>query len=39
VNAFRFARAHDVASATATVGADPRAKYVAGGTNVVDLMK
>jgi len=39
VNAFRFARAHDVAAAMATVGADPRAKYVAGGTNVVDLMK
>ena len=39
MNAFRFARAHDAASAMATVGADPRAKYVAGGTNVVDLMK
>jgi len=39
VNAFRYARARDVAGAMATVAADPRAKYVAGGTNVVDLMK
>jgi xanthine dehydrogenase YagS FAD-binding subunit len=39
VKAFRYAQARDVASAMATVGADPRAKYVAGGTNVVDLMK
>lgn len=39
MNAFRYAQAHDAASAMATVGADPRAKYVAGGTNVIDLMK
>jgi len=39
VNPFRYARARDVASAMATVKADPRARYVAGGTNVIDLMK
>ena len=39
MNAFRYARANDVASALATVAADPKAKYVAGGTNVLDLMK
>jgi len=39
VNAFRYAQAHDVASAMAAVAADPRARYIAGGTNVVDLMK
>jgi xanthine dehydrogenase YagS FAD-binding subunit len=39
VKGFRYAQAHDVASAMATVAADPGARYVAGGTNVVDLMK
>jgi xanthine dehydrogenase YagS FAD-binding subunit len=39
VNAFRYARAHDAGSAMAAVKADPRARYVAGGTNVIDLMK
>ena len=39
MNAFRYAQAHDVASAMATVAADPGARYVAGGTNVIDLMK
>jgi xanthine dehydrogenase YagS FAD-binding subunit len=39
MKAFRYAQAHDVASAMATVAADSSAKYVAGGTNVIDLMK
>ncbi|MEA2689387.1 MAG: xanthine dehydrogenase YagS FAD-binding subunit [Candidatus Eremiobacteraeota bacterium] len=39
MNAFRYSQAPDVASAMATVAADPNAKYVAGGTNVLDLMK
>lgn len=39
MKAFRYAQAHDVASAMATVAADPGALYVAGGTNVIDLMK
>ncbi|MDB5027858.1 MAG: aromatic aldehyde oxidoreductase FAD-binding subunit [Candidatus Eremiobacteraeota bacterium] len=39
MNAFRFAQARDIASAMATVTADPNATYVAGGTNVIDLMK
>jgi xanthine dehydrogenase YagS FAD-binding subunit len=39
VKAFRYAQAHDVASAIATVAVDPGARYVAGGTNVIDLMK
>jgi xanthine dehydrogenase YagS FAD-binding subunit len=39
VKGFRYAQAHDVASAMATVAADPGARYVAGGTNVIDLMK
>jgi xanthine dehydrogenase YagS FAD-binding subunit len=39
VNPFRYARARDAASAMATVKGDPRARYVAGGTNVIDLMK
>jgi xanthine dehydrogenase YagS FAD-binding subunit len=39
VNPFRYAQARDLASAMTTVRADPRARYVAGGTNVIDLMK
>jgi xanthine dehydrogenase YagS FAD-binding subunit len=39
MKAFRYAQAHDVPSAMATVAADPGARYVAGGTNVIDLMK
>ena len=39
MNAFRYVRAPDLASALATVAGDPRATYIAGGTNVVDLMK
>jgi xanthine dehydrogenase YagS FAD-binding subunit len=39
VKAFRYAQAHDVASAMSAVAADRDARYVAGGTNLVDLMK
>ena len=39
MNAFRYAQARDVASAMAAVASDKDARYVAGGTNVVDLMK
>jgi xanthine dehydrogenase YagS FAD-binding subunit len=34
-----YARATDVAQAIAFVGADPHAEFIAGGTNVIDLMK
>jgi xanthine dehydrogenase YagS FAD-binding subunit len=36
---FRYERAADVRSAVAIVGAEPRAAFLAGGTNLVDLMK
>ena len=36
---FRYERAADAASAVAAVSASPGAMYLAGGTNVVDLMK
>lgn len=36
---FRYQRADDLASAIATLTAAPRARYLAGGTNLVDLMK
>ncbi|MDB5071560.1 MAG: xanthine dehydrogenase [Candidatus Eremiobacteraeota bacterium] len=39
MNAFRYAQARDAASAMATLAAEPSAMYVAGGTNVIDLMK
>jgi xanthine dehydrogenase YagS FAD-binding subunit len=39
MNLFRFARADSAGAAIATVAADPRASYIAGGTNIVDLMK
>jgi xanthine dehydrogenase YagS FAD-binding subunit len=39
VNLFRFARAGTAGAAIATVEGDPRASYIAGGTNIVDLMK
>jgi xanthine dehydrogenase YagS FAD-binding subunit len=35
---FRYERAGSLASAC-TAGADPRAKFIAGGTNLLDLMK
>jgi xanthine dehydrogenase YagS FAD-binding subunit len=36
---FRYERATDAASAVALVAAEPRARYLGGGTNLVDLMK
>ncbi|MFJ6214773.1 FAD binding domain-containing protein [Streptomyces sp. NPDC092296] len=39
MKAFRYQRATDPAAAVATLAAAPRARYLAGGTNLVDLMK
>ena len=36
---FEYARAKDVADAVRRIAADPRAKFIAGGTNLIDLMK
>ncbi|MDP1582224.1 MAG: xanthine dehydrogenase family protein subunit M [Bradyrhizobium sp.] len=36
---FHYARANDVADAVRMISADPAAKFIAGGTNLVDLMK
>jgi xanthine dehydrogenase YagS FAD-binding subunit len=36
---FQYARAGDVADAVRQVAADPGAKFIAGGTNLIDLMK
>ncbi|THG31743.1 FAD binding domain-containing protein [Naasia lichenicola] len=36
---FEYERADDVAGAVATLERDPDAKYLAGGTNLVDLMR
>jgi xanthine dehydrogenase YagS FAD-binding subunit len=36
---FQYARATDVADAVRRIAADPTAKLVAGGTNLIDLMK
>ncbi|KAA5838245.1 xanthine dehydrogenase family protein subunit M [Saccharopolyspora hirsuta] len=36
---FRYQRVPDVSSAVSTLAADPEAAYLAGGTNLVDLMK
>jgi xanthine dehydrogenase YagS FAD-binding subunit len=36
---FGYARANDVADAVRMISADPTAKFIAGGTNLVDLMK
>ena len=37
--AFQYARANDVADAVRQVSAEPTAKFIAGGTNLIDLMK
>jgi xanthine dehydrogenase YagS FAD-binding subunit len=39
MNNFQYARATDVADAVRQMAADPAAKFIAGGTNLVDLMK
>ena len=36
---FQYSRATDVADAVRQIASDPRAKFVAGGTNLIDLMK
>jgi xanthine dehydrogenase YagS FAD-binding subunit len=36
---FRYSRADDVADAVRQIAGEPRAKFVAGGTNLLDLMK
>jgi xanthine dehydrogenase YagS FAD-binding subunit len=36
---FQYARASDVADAISQIDADPAAKFIAGGTNLLDLMK
>jgi xanthine dehydrogenase YagS FAD-binding subunit len=36
---FQYARATDVADAVRQIAADPKAKFIAGGTNLIDLMK
>ena len=37
--AFQYSRAHDIADAVHQIAADPAAKFIAGGTNLIDLMK
>jgi xanthine dehydrogenase YagS FAD-binding subunit len=36
---FQYARVNDVADAVRQMAADPTAKFIAGGTNLIDLMK
>jgi xanthine dehydrogenase YagS FAD-binding subunit len=36
---FHYVRANDVADAVRQIAADPKAKFIAGGTNLIDLMK
>src|SRR6476659_7179430 len=36
---FLYARANDVADAVRQIAVDPTAKFIAGGTNLIDLMK
>jgi xanthine dehydrogenase YagS FAD-binding subunit len=36
---FQYVRADDVADAVRRIAADPSAKFIAGGTNLIDLMK
>jgi xanthine dehydrogenase YagS FAD-binding subunit len=36
---FQYARAANIADAVRLIAADPRAKFIAGGTNLIDLMK
>jgi xanthine dehydrogenase YagS FAD-binding subunit len=39
MNSFSYTRASDVGSAVDEIAADNRAKFIAGGTNLIDLMK
>jgi xanthine dehydrogenase YagS FAD-binding subunit len=36
---FRYVRADSIANAVHHISADPTARFIAGGTNLVDLMK
>jgi xanthine dehydrogenase YagS FAD-binding subunit len=36
---FQYTRANDIADAVRQIAADSRAKFIAGGTNLIDLMK
>ena len=36
---FQYTRASDVTDAVRRIAADPTAKFIAGGTNLLDLMK
>jgi xanthine dehydrogenase YagS FAD-binding subunit len=36
---FQYARARDIADAVRQISAEPSAKFIAGGTNLIDLMK
>jgi xanthine dehydrogenase YagS FAD-binding subunit len=36
---FQYARANDISDAVRQIAADPGAKFIAGGTNLIDLMK
>jgi xanthine dehydrogenase YagS FAD-binding subunit len=36
---FQYSRATDVADAVRQIAADPQARFIAGGTNLIDLMK
>ena len=36
---FQYTRAADIADAVRQIAADPGAKFIAGGTNLIDLMK
>jgi len=39
MNKFDYTRASDLADAVRQIAADPAAKFIAGGTNLIDLMK
>ncbi len=39
MNAFEYSRATDVADAVRQIAADPQARFIAGGTNILDLVK
>jgi len=39
MNNFGYSRASDVADAVRRIAADPAASFIAGGTNLIDLIK
>src|SRR5262245_65796574 len=39
MNNFAYMRARDIADAVRQVASDPAARFIAGGTNLIDLMK